>query len=292
LAPDLAVMSAGKGSEWTLPPTLESVALGKFKAELEVGPTPWRLDWSELTTVEEDVVPEMARLFSQWCSSRVRLSFMGAQQLDDLLRHATPAGNSDVQRDWWLWRLDALRMAQREDEFELVALDYCITYEMSPPAWERPLCDFSSTESDAAQAAHDGMDPLLIGDELLSTRSGAFSATHLETAPAALSGDADFDAAAAANRFALVELSGEIRGDAGPTLASLERDRAGANKLVVDCRHLIRVDFPAAGSLLNWTSARTTDGCKVEFKNVNRLVATFFSVIGIDEFARIVAPAN
>jgi hypothetical protein len=45
----------------------------------------------------------------------------------------------------------ALRVMHRADEFELLALNYCITYEVSPHPWEEPQGRLSRLESgDAA----------------------------------------------------------------------------------------------------------------------------------------------
>jgi len=49
----------------------------------------------------------------------------------------------------------------------------------------------------------------------------------------------------------------------------------------------VRVDFAAAGSILNWAAARHTQGQQTEFVRVPRLVAAFFSLIGINEHVRI-----
>ena len=56
---------------------------------------------------------------------------------------------------------------------------------------------------------------------------------------------------------------------------------------MVSCTHLIRVDFSAAGSLLNWAATRQAEGCNLQFRDVHRLVAAFFHVIGIQEHARV-----
>ena len=57
---------------------------------------------------------------------------------------------------------------------------------------------------------------------------------------------------------------------------------------MISCAKLIRVDFSAAGTLLNWVSARQAEGRSVQFTDVNRLVAAFFNVIGITEHAKVV----
>jgi hypothetical protein len=61
---------------------------------------------------------------------------------------------------------------------------------------------------------------------------------------------------------------------------------------VVSCANLIRVDFSAAGGILNWVAERQAEGCRVQFREVHRLVASFFHVIGINEHARIVLRTN
>lgn len=87
---------------------------------------------------------------------------------------------------------------------------------------------------------------------------------------------------------AVVELSGEVLGDAAAALDLLQAGLHGADRLVISCARLIRVDFSAAGSILNWVAVRELEGCRVQFHDVPRLVAVFFNVIGINEHARIV----
>jgi hypothetical protein len=70
----------------------------------------------------------------------VQLRFIGADALERVLRDATPSGNKDVNPAWWRLRMEVLRVMHRPDEFELVALDYCVTYEVSPAVvGQRPL---------------------------------------------------------------------------------------------------------------------------------------------------------
>lgn len=62
-----------------------------------------------------------------------------------------------------------------------------------------------------------------------------------------------------------------------------------AGRMQISCAKLARVDFSAAGMLLNWVSARQAEHRVVEFSEVNRLVAAFFNVIGIGEHAKVTA---
>ena len=90
------------------------------------------------------------------------------------------------------------------------------------------------------------------------------------------------------NHLGLVELSGEIRGDAQSTIDMLEQRLEGADVLILSCRNLIRVDFSAAGTLLNWVSNHHAQNRLVQFVDVHRLVSAFFHVIGITEYAKVV----
>jgi anti-anti-sigma regulatory factor len=90
----------------------------------------------------------------------------------------------------------------------------------------------------------------------------------------------------------VAEMSGDIQGEATEALAALEQARNGSQRLVVSCANLIRVDFSAAGSILNWVAQSQAEGCQIQFRDMHRLVAAFFGVIGINEHARILMRSN
>jgi ABC-type transporter Mla MlaB component len=148
---------------------------------------------------------------------------------------------------------------QRQDDFELAALDYCITYEVSPPAWQAASCEFAEVDS---------------GDTLADSQPHAH-VDAVNTVPA----------------DARPKLEGEVLGDASKLLAVLDMLDVPNTKLVVDCGGLLRVDFAAAGSILNWVAMRQTQGQFVQFHNAHRLVAAFFNVIGINEHAKVIPRA-
>jgi len=86
-----------------------------------------------------------------------------------------------------------------------------------------------------------------------------------------------------------IEIGGQVLGDANEMMQLLESKLQGADIIVISCARLIRIDFTAAGSLLNWVSSRQAEGRQVQFVDVHRLVAAFFNVIGISEHARVIA---
>ena len=88
-------------------------------------------------------------------------------------------------------------------------------------------------------------------------------------------------------QVASVELSGQLVGDISSTLKKMNQELGLASFVNVSCAKLIRVDFIAAGDLLNWVLARRTENRSVSFIDAHRLVALFFGAMGINEHATV-----
>ena len=76
-------------------------------------------------------------------------------------------------------------------------------------------------------------------------------------------------------------------GDVGATLQRLDAQLGQARVVNVCCAKLIRVDFIAAGDLLNWVLAKRSENRAVQFVDAHRLVALFFGAMGINEHAKV-----
>ena len=256
-----APMSASLDRTWSSPAHLTAWAMEDLREAMATSPMPWLLDWSALQVIDAAAMPLLDGLFASLCAEPVALRFMGADALLTALAALTPSGQRAVDPAWWIVRLNVLRTMHMLDMFELVALDYCVTFEVSPPAWEPARCDY---------AAADGGD---VGAHANTGGTDDQVTVPMDMMPGPQSG---------------AKLSGEVLGDAGQVLAALEEDiPRGGGCLVVSCRTLVRVDFSAAGSILNWAVQRQSEGYEVEFSEVHRLVAAFFNVIGIHEYARV-----
>ncbi|MDP2368381.1 STAS domain-containing protein [Rhodoferax sp.] len=260
-------------SAWECPSELDLQSVMDLRGRLLHARAPWSLDWTRLSAITPDALELLANMFAEWCATPVTLNFGGADALERTLRACTPSGDRTVDLLWWSLRLDALRIMRMQDDFELAALEYCITFEVSPPSWQDPLCGFVREEVSAAAERSDVAD--MEGADSPQWDTGMGQAL---TAPMGL------DAMPAT----VVELTGEILGDAADALNKLQAGLLGADRLVISCARLIRVDFSAAGSILNWVAVRQAEGCQVQFREVHRLIAAFFSVIGINEHARVV----
>jgi ABC-type transporter Mla MlaB component len=238
---------------WTCPPTLTAQGMESLRQAMMSTPMPWYLGWAELQTIAPDALPLLEGLFGSLCEEEVSLRFDGEAGLTQALRALTPSGDRSVNPACWETRLNALRVMRLQDDFELTALDYCVTFGVSPPAWVEARCHMVT--------------------------SGAAMAPG-SLAGATANGLAD-------DTVALV-LQGEILGDANQALSQLDARSAQHKRMWIDCQDLIRVDFAAAGSILNWVAMRQAEGKQVQFQNVHRLVAAFFNVIGINEHAKVI----
>ena len=74
------------------------------------------------------------------------------------------------------------------------------------------------------------------------------------------------DDTAHGRRSARVELSGQLVGDIGTTLKKMDSELGTAKIVNVSCARLIRVDFIAAGDLLNWVLARRSENRTVQLR--------------------------
>lgn len=273
--PANAVVGNGSVADWICPSSVGIQTTAALKAALAKTPMPWHLDWSHLKTIEPLAVQALTQVFVAWSAQPVQLRFIGGDQLQKVLQQATPSGQRDTEQAWWQLRMEALRVAHRPDEFELAALDFCVTYEVSPPSWEIARCEYKSVDNQGLP---------IFGTTIIGEVSRDF-------APSSLSfqdGDTHMDALSSQTaKLMSIDLSGQIEGDAVAILEKLEAKLMGADIMMISCTKLIRVDFSAAGTLLNWVSARQSEGRAVQFSDVNRLVAAFFNVIGITEHAKV-----
>ena len=259
---------------WDSPTVLDLPAMGALHLALSNASSPWLINWSALQEIHQDALKMLASLFAHWCEQPVRLQFEGAAHLEQVLSAYTPSGVKTTANIWWRLRMDALRVMRMQDDFELVALDYCVTYEVSPPSWQDAVCDYVQDGVQVVNASFS--ESVNTGSARLERDPGKTELLGLEDAPATI-----------------LALSGEILGDAADVLRQLEAGRSqGEGRLVVSCAKLVRVDFSAAGSILNWVANRQEEGFMIQFRDVHRLVGAFFNVIGINEHAKVVLRAN
>ena len=266
VAEERPLASARIGGEvsWICPAHLDTDAVTRLRAQTLQTPLPWVFDWGGMHTVDAEASMQLSTLFRVWAEQPLEMRWMAGEQLFNVLRDAAPTGVRDADPVFWLTRLDGLRLTNRPDQFDEAAIDYCVTYEVSPPSWEAARCNVHVREHNASS-------------RIPSTMPAELTTSFLESR---IGDDSDADAAS-------VELSGQLVGDISATLNNLAAQFGEAPLISVSCARLIRVDFIAAGDLLNWVLTTTSKGRAVQFVDAHRLVALFFGAMGISEHAKV-----
>lgn len=241
---------------WQAPPVLSVAALNGLQGNLKRFPPPWTLNWSRVTEVRDEAVEPLLAQFRAWADKPdARLVFAGADALLSVLEAQTPSGDSSVAQERWSLRMAFLRLLQLEQDFEVAALDYCITYEVSPPSWVPPRSEMSSDSARSGAPAAPDMSLVLDVPEKKPV---------LAESPQAM-------------------LEGIVEGDVSQQLDRFTPMVEPGMPFTVRCDRLMRIDFVAAGSVLNWVAECQQKNALVRFGNLHRLNAVFFNLIGINE---------
>ena len=81
------------------------------------------------------------------------VSVTGANELAARIRAIIELGRRDETEAPWLLLLEILRLQNREHEFEETSIDYCITFEVSPPPFVPPVHRSGAQQEEAEDAA-------------------------------------------------------------------------------------------------------------------------------------------
>lgn len=257
---------AGARLHWVCPLALGDVAVAQLRDMVWSGTVTYSMNWSALQQMSDSAARSLAELLGRWCDTPLSLRFEGEASLRQVLHALTPSNDRSVPKHLWQLRFDVLRLLRLQDDYEMAALDFCVTFEVSPPPWRTPSCQcVSGPQADTTDLAGQ------VTADLLS-----------DTFPSMPVAEPDWQ----------LTLSGEVSGDVSDIVARWQLSEGEGGLWVVSCAQLIRVDFSAAGGLLNWVAHMTAGGKRVEFRDVPRLVAAFFNLIGINEHAQVTARTN
>jgi len=252
---------------WVCPQQLDIDAVARLRSQTLQMPLPWVFDWGSLRQIDAEAAMQLSTLFRLWSGQRLEMRWLSGERLFTVLQEAAPTGVRDADPVFWLTRLDGLRLANRADQFDEAAIDYCVTYEVSPPSWDSTRCKVYISSSGVSTQAP----PM----SMVSEVSTSFQESGLA------------DQLSSAVSVARVELSGQLVGDISATLTNINAELGESPVIAVSCARLIRVDFIAAGDLLNWVLAKRNESRTVQFEDAHRLVALFFGAMGINEHSKV-----
>lgn len=197
-----------------------------------------RLEFGRLTDVTPEGCQLMLTTLNTLHKRERELIVAGAAELAELVRSTISIGDRDASEAPWMLLLALLQLLNREKDFEETAMDYCVTFEVSPPSFETPQHVATTSTITAPTRTEFFMLPTVVN-------SGANSL---------------FDAI-------------DAYAEQAPTL-------------LIDCSRLARVDYGAASAMLNRLRPIAAEK-KIEFRDMNHLVAALFRLLSYSEVARM-----
>ena len=207
------------------------------------------LEFDQVTSVDAAGAELILRVFAAFQKSNHEVAIRGAGQLTERLQAAIEVGRRDSSNAVWMLLLEIYRILGRQAAFEETSIDYCVTYEVSPPSWEPASPKYR------------------VEDQAVAVVPAQAAQPHDERA---LPPDT-------------IALSGELLGRSEGDLQRLTAFATDHERIVIDCAKLARVDFTAAGLLLNWAVGMRGARKDIAFSHVGHLVAALFVVMGLHE---------
>lgn len=256
-----AVSDPQQRTYWKCPPILDSQALADCMAHHPINSLVFSINWLPLQHIDASVAPALAKQLSAWSSRCVELQWLGVHRLIAAVQLCRVSSKVPENEPWWLMQLDMLCLLQQTQEFEELALEYCVAFEVSPPNWKTVACK------------------LVHADEVLQP---------LEFVTTVPSPSKDTESTLKST-YAIYELCGNIIGDNPSAINELDRAAHLQNRITVSCSRLGRVDINAAGQLFHWVQERQAEGCSVQFTLLPRLVLVYFLMVGMDKLASLSA---
>ncbi|GAC1407845.1 MAG: hypothetical protein NVSMB6_06070 [Burkholderiaceae bacterium] len=136
-----------------------------------------RLEFIRITQVDPIGCGLLLRVLTQLQKSGTDLVLVGASELVAGIRRIITVGRRDETDAPWLLLLELLALLNQEAAFEEASIDYCVTFEVSPPAFKPPEARVTTTmdNADSVETAVDVfvMPPVVEGraDALLAALS-------------------------------------------------------------------------------------------------------------------------
>jgi len=95
-----------------------------------------KLDFSAVRAIDLVGAELLLRVVNAFKRARHELTLAGAEHFLGTLRAAIEPGRRDASDALWMLTLEMLRLLDRQEDFDETAIQYCITFEVSPPSWE------------------------------------------------------------------------------------------------------------------------------------------------------------
>lgn len=208
-----------------------------------------RLDFSRVREIDSMAAAEILAIWQISRKMAAPRQILGAETFGQLLQGKIETGRRNpAEAPFWLLLIELYQAIGLQEGFENLAVDYAITFEVSPPSWDDRLAPPKAEPEIPVQEA---------GHAEKSSQDGLF-----------LQGDINTE-----HPQALVEIRDYAQNTAG--------------ELVLNFEEVDRVDFESAGQFLNLFMAFLQQGRSVRIVQVNALVFALLRLMGIADLVSI-----
>ena len=211
---------------------------------------PVLLEFSKVTKIEPFGAELILKTLNAFKKAKREIAFSPVERLIEICKEGVEPGRRDTSDAIWLLLLEGLRLLGQQQQFEDTSIDYCVTYEVSPPSWE-PMPAWIRAEA---------------------------------AGPISISASEKAGTRAQDGVFYLV---GDVNGSIAMESGLLTEYGASRRDVKIDCAELRRIDFVAAGQLQNQLTTMRTLGKVIMLFNVSIPVGTLFGVVGMNDVANI-----
>ena len=227
--------------ELTDPQTPVIMSLTEAAKRKDVAPPRFDLDIVDLDSVSDICGILLAGSLAALRRKGAVISFRGLEST--LRRLTTPLqSGTRARKGQWYLVLELLQWSANTNEFEDRAVDFAITFEISPPSFE-PL-----TLLQRSVLAKQAEDPLVAQELLLDDR---------------------------------VTWLGDLKGAANPCLKLVAVEAAITNPVVVDMRQVLRVDFVCGGAIANAFTRLMAQAIDVRVVGASPIVQILLQLTGV-----------
>jgi anti-anti-sigma regulatory factor len=240
-----AASSRGMGSYFAFTGELTNASTAEFEqlSKVSAKGSLLRIDFGKLKGIDAGGAEFLLEVLKSLGKANRELVLTSHTNLVNLITSHLEVGNKDNPQVFWMLLLELYQILGLQTEFDDAALNFAITYEVSPPSFE--------AKAKVAKVETASPEPSASGDDA-------------------------------------IVLAGELCGSDDDELARLAKSAALHQHVLIDMAQVKRVDFVAAGAILNIVTALAGAKKQVQFRATNELVAALFQVVGITRSAKLI----
>lgn len=137
-----------------------------------------RIEFGKIDTIAGEGAEMLTNFLKDYKKTGKDLVFSNADHLIKLLNGMIDTGRNTDPESLWLLLLDLYQLQYMQTAFEETALNYCITYEVSPPSWVEPKKAPANTPAPAPVTLQVPQDAFYMKGEIVGSADDIFKAAN------------------------------------------------------------------------------------------------------------------